>query len=104
MPKSSSRDGRLRSAPSGYAPSAHFWLGNALYGKRDYKEAIVAFRALMASAPESIRVPEALLSIANCQVELKDSKAARKTLDELIKSHPKSEAAQAARERLAALK
>ena len=58
----------------------------------------------MASAPESIRVPEALLSIANCQVELKDSKAARKTLDELIKSHPKSEAAQAARERLAALK
>jgi hypothetical protein len=31
----------LRRYPgSGYADSARFWLGNALYGKRDYKEAM----------------------------------------------------------------
>ncbi|MFM8900281.1 MAG: tol-pal system protein YbgF [Burkholderiales bacterium] len=89
---------------SGYAPSAYLWLGNAHYGKREYKEAIAAFRAMMANAPDSVRVPEALLSIANCQIELKDTKAARKTLDDLVKAHPKSEAAQAARERLATLK
>lgn len=85
-------------------PSAQLWLGNALYGKRDYKEAITAFRAMIASAPDSARAPEALLSIANCQVELKDTKAARKTLDDLVKAHPKSEAALAARERLITLK
>ena len=89
---------------SGYAESAQFWLGNAQYGKREYREAITTFRALIAAAPESPRVPEALLSIANCQVELKDVAGARKTLDGLVRSYPKSEAAQAARERLATMK
>jgi len=89
---------------SGYSESVLFWLGNAHYGRRDYKAAIPAFRALVTSAPDNPRTPEALLSIANCQVELKDSKAARRTIDELIKTYPKSEAAQAGRERLASLK
>ena len=51
-----------------------------------------------------LAAPEALLSIANCEAELKDNKAARKTIGELIKLYPKSEAAQAGRERLASLK
>ncbi|MGZ5267193.1 MAG: tetratricopeptide repeat protein, partial [Caldimonas sp.] len=50
------------------------------------------------------RAPEALLAIANCQAELKDVKAARKTIDELMKTYPKSEAAQAGKERLASLR
>ena len=88
----------------GYTDSATFWLGNAQYGQRNYKDAIASFRTLVKSAPDSPRAPEALLSIANCQVELKDPKAARKTLDELLKTYPQSEAAQAGRERLASLK
>jgi tol-pal system protein YbgF len=89
---------------SGYADSARFWLGQALYGKREYKEAIQAFRTMANSAPDHPRAPEALLSIANCQVESNDKKTARATIGELIKVYPKSEAAQAGRERLAALK
>ena len=89
---------------SGYAHTAQYWLANAHYGKRDYKEAIDAFRALVAAAPQHPRAAEALLSVANCQIELKDSKAAKRTLDELIKAYPSSEAAQAGRERRAALK
>jgi tol-pal system protein YbgF len=90
---------------SGYADSARFWYGNALYGKREYKEAILAFRTMANSAPDHPRAPEALLAIANCQVEgSRDTKAARATIGELIKVYPKSEAAQAGRERLAALK
>ena len=81
-----------------------FWLGNAQYGKREYKEAIASFRALLAAAPDHPRAPEALLSVANCQIELKDAKAARRTIDELLKTYPKSEAAQAGKERLASLK
>jgi TolA-binding protein len=42
-----------------------------------------------------------MLAIANCQQELKDSKAARRTLEELVKAYPKTEAGSAARERLA---
>lgn len=89
---------------SGYVDAATFWLGNAQYGQRNYKDAIASFRSVVRNAPDGARAPEALLAIANCQVELKDAKAARRTLDELLKSYPQSEAAQAGRERLASLK
>lgn len=89
---------------SGYALSALFWLGNAQYATRDYKEAITNFRALIARNPEHLRAPEAVLSVANCQFELNDVKGARKTLADLIKAYPQSEAAVAAKERLASLK
>ncbi|HMO45745.1 MAG TPA: tol-pal system protein YbgF [Rubrivivax sp.] len=89
---------------SGYGASALYWQGNALYGKRDYKEAIAVFRAFLAKSPDSERASEAMLAIANSQAEMKDRAGARKTLDELIKAYPKSEAAVAGKERLAALK
>ena len=89
---------------SGYGASARYWQGNALYGKRDYKGAIDAFRAFLAKAPDNERASEAMLAIANSQAEMKDKAGARKTLDELIKAYPKSEAAIAGKERLAALK
>jgi tol-pal system protein YbgF len=89
---------------TGYRPAALFWLGNAQYGQRAYKDAIASFRALIAAAPDSPHAPEAMLAIANCQAELKDTKAARKTIDDLVKSYPKSEAAQAGKDRLASLK
>lgn len=95
----------LRRYPaSGYAEAARFWSANALYGKRDYKEAVAAFRAFVAASPRHPRAPEALLALANSQAEMKDRPGARRTLDELVKTHPQSEAAQAARERLSALK
>ena len=93
-----------RYGQSEYRDSALFWLGNAQYATRDYKEAIINFRALVSQAPDHLRSPEALLSIANCQLELKDAKSARKTLEELIKAYPQSDAAAAAKDRLAHLK
>ena len=86
------------------APSALFWLGNAQYATRDYKEAITNFRSLLTASPNHARAPEAMLAIANCQIELKDSRAARSTLESLIKTYPQSEAAQTGKERLARLK
>lgn len=85
---------------SGYRETALYWLGNAYYGRGAYKEAIATFRTLLSVSPDHARAPEALLSIANCQIELKDQKAARRTLGDLVKAYPKSEAAQAARDRL----
>jgi tol-pal system protein YbgF len=89
---------------SGYANSVRFWLGNALYGKRDYKEAITAFRAFVSAAPDHPQAPEALLALANSQAEMKDAKGARRTIEELMKTYPQSEAAQAGKQRLASLK
>ena len=89
---------------SGYRPSALFWLGNAQYALRAYREAIINFKSVIAIAPDHMRSPEAALSIANCQIELKDIKAARKTLEDLIKVYPQSEAASVANDRLTKLK
>lgn len=89
---------------SGYSPSALYWLGNAQYSNRDYKEAIVNFRSMISKNPDHMRAPEAMLSIANCQLEMKDPKSAKKTLEDLMKAYPKSEAAFAGVERLRTLK
>ena len=95
----------LRNHPqSGYRSPALFWLGNAQYALRNYRDAVVNFRALVSAEPDHLRAPEALLAIANCHVELKDLKLARKTLEDLVKAYPQSEAASVAKDRLTKLK
>lgn len=89
---------------SGYTAAALYWLGNAQYANRAYKESIDAHRQLISRYPTHPRAPEAMLAVANSQIELKDNKGAKRTLDDLVKQHPGSEAASAARERLARLR
>jgi tol-pal system protein YbgF len=89
---------------SGYSDSVRFWLGNAQYGRREYKDAIATFKAFISGNPEHPRAAEALLALANCQLELKDVKTAKRSLEDLIKAYPGTNAAQAGKERLASLK
>lgn len=89
---------------SGYAPLALYWRGNALYATRNYAAAIDAYRQLLARHGNHPRAPEAMLAIANCQLELKDSKAAKATLQELVRLHPATEAGTTAKERLSRLR
>jgi tol-pal system protein YbgF len=93
-----------RYSKSGYIDSARFWLGNAQYGRKQYAQSIATFRQFISTAPDHQRAPEAMLAMANSQIEVKDRTAARRTLNDLVKNYPSSEAAQAGRERLAALK
>lgn len=89
---------------SGYVPTALFWLGNAQYANKDYKESLANFQRMLKSTPTHPRAPEAILAIANIQIELKDLRSARKSLDDLIKAHPSTETAATARDRLARLR
>ena len=89
---------------TGYASAALFWIGNAKFVGKDYKGALASFQKLLAQDAAYGRAPEALLALANCQLELKDNAGARKTLESLIADHARSEAADAAKERLARLK
>jgi tol-pal system protein YbgF len=89
---------------SGYVVPSLFWAGNAQYANRDYSNAIKNFNTLLSKAPNHMRAPDSMLSVANCQLELKDVKAARKTLGDVVKTYPHTEAASAATERLAKLK
>ena len=95
----------LREFPeSGYVPSALFWLGNAHYATGQYKAALTTFNELTTKFAQHARVPEAMLAKANCQVELRDKRGAKTNLEALIRQFPSSEAAQAAKQRLDALK
>lgn len=89
---------------SAYVPLALYWQGNALYAARSYKPAIASYMKLVEQAPKHPRVPEAKLAMANCQLELKDLKAAQATLQALVKAHPETEAGATARDRLARMK
>ena len=89
---------------SGYSVMSLFWLGNSQYANREYKDAIKNFNNLLAKDSDHARAPDAMLSVANCQLEMKDVKSARKTLDDLMKKYPQSESAAAAKERLSKLK
>ena len=93
-----------RNPKSGYVVPSLFWLGNAQYANRSYANAITNFNTLLSKAPNHMRAADAMLSVANCQLELKDIKAAKKTLGDVVKNYPHTEAAAAANERLAKLK
>jgi tol-pal system protein YbgF len=95
----------LRRYPqSGYQSLALFWLGNSQYANREYREAITNFKASVDLNPTSSKAPESLLAMANSQIELKDVRSARRTLEDLIKLYPQSEAAATGRDRLARLR
>jgi len=89
---------------SGYKPSALYWLGSARFARRDFNEAMAQLRSLVTDFPNHARAPEAMLTIGNAQLEIKQSKEARKTFNELLKLYPSTEAAAAAKDRLAQLK
>ncbi len=89
---------------SGYKPSALYWLGSAKFARRDFNEAIAQLRTLVNDFPNHARTPEAMLTMGNAQIELKQTKEARKTFNDLLKLHPTTEAAAAAKDRLAQLK
>ena len=96
---------QARYPTSGYRPSVLFWLGNAQYATQDYKDALASFRRMIQIAPDHQRAAEAMLAIANCQLELKEPRpAVRRSLEDLVKSFPNSEAAAAAKDRLSKLK
>lgn len=89
---------------SGYLPAVRFWLGNSQYANREFKGAIAQLKLMLAEFPAHPRASEAALAIANCQIELKETRAARKTLEDLIAAYPRTEAAAAAKERLSRMK
>ncbi|MEY4295901.1 MAG: hypothetical protein RLY82_1589 [Pseudomonadota bacterium] len=95
----------LRRYPqSGYQSLGLFWLGNSQYANREYRDAIVNFKSSVEANPASSKAPEAMLAIANSQIELKDTRSARRTLEDLLKTYSQSEAAVAAKDRLSRLK
>lgn len=86
------------------AANAQYWIGYSYYALKDYKTSLAHQQKLVATYPDSPKVPDALLNVATNQIELNDMAAARKTLKDLVAKHPGTPAAKLAARRLAAIK
>ena len=89
---------------SPYLPLAQFWLGNSLYAQRDYKGSTFVLQNMVQQFPAHAKVPDAMIAIANNQMESGQKAAAKKTLETVVSKYPGTEGAQAASNRLKTLK
>jgi tol-pal system protein YbgF len=84
--------------------NVNYWMGNSYFLLKDYKNALSSYEALVGKYQDHPRAPEAMLNIAECQSELKNKPAAKKTLKQLISQFPGSDASDKAKKRLATIK
>jgi tol-pal system protein YbgF len=85
---------------SPYLPLALYWLGNTKYALKEYPGAITQLQALIKTYPKHPRIPAAMLTLGNCQLESGNKTAARKTYGDLIANYPDTEVAVEARQML----
>jgi tol-pal system protein YbgF len=83
-----------------YADNAQYWLGEAFYGAKDYKNALVEFRATIETYPRGNKVPDALLKVGYCYLALGQTEKARAVLEQVVNLYPKTEPAALAAKRL----
>jgi tol-pal system protein YbgF len=85
---------------SPYLPLALYWLGNTKYALKEYPIAITQLQSLIKTYPKHPRIPAAMLTLGNCQLESGNKTAARKTYGDLLASFPDTEVAVEARQML----
>ena len=83
---------------------AHFGLGELWYGEDKCREALFEYGKVIQEHAKTKSAPEAYLRSSDCFAKLKMKDEARLALEEVIKSHPKSNAARTAKARLAKMK
>lgn len=87
----------LKQYPNGrYSYIAQYWIAEADYAQRDFKQAIVDYGDLIQHYPKNPKVAEAMLKIGYCYYESGQKDAAKKELNQLLQRYPNStEAGQA---------
>lgn len=88
---------------SNLAPRAQYWIGDSYFNLRDFRLAIANQQVLIKTYAESPTVPDAMLNIASSQIEMGETIAGKKSLEDLLKQFPISDAADKARRRLSAM-
>ena len=80
--------------------------GSGSYGRsflKNYKASIGTYQKLLDQYPDFAKNPEALLGLANAQIQLSLIPEAKKSLQDLIKKYPQSDLIKNAQKRLKVL-
>ncbi len=83
---------------------AHFALGELFLGDQKCREALYEFGKVIQDHAKTKSAPQAYLRSSDCFKQLKMNDEARLALEELMKSHPRSDAAKTAKVKLTELK
>jgi tol-pal system protein YbgF len=73
------------------AGNAQYWIGEAYWTQRDYRQALVEFEKVSEYGPA--KTPDALVKIGLCHARLRDASRAERAWQRVIREYPKSEAA-----------
>jgi len=85
---------------SSFAGNAQYWLGEAHYVTREFRQGIVEFKKVLSNFPNSLKIPDAMLKIGYTYYELKQYDESKLLLQDLRKRFPKSTAFRLAGKRL----
>ena len=95
----------LNAYPSGkLVDNAQYWLGEAHFAARRFREAADEFAKVINNYPQSPKVPDAMLKLGFSYYELGDWTKSRNSLEQLTARYPQSTAAQLADRRLQRMK
>ena len=78
------------------ANNAQYWIGEAYYVQRDYRQAALEFRRVLDSDPRGTKVPDALLKEGLCSLNLRQPGRAFELWRRILREYPDSEAARKA--------
>ena len=84
--------------------NARFWLGEAYYVARNFRQALEEFGKLMNDHPKSPKLPDAMLKTGYSHYELGEWAKARASLNQVMARYPGTPAAKSAEQRLAKMK
>jgi tol-pal system protein YbgF len=79
------------------APSAQYWIAEAYYLQRDYRQALLEFEKVLAYGPSNPRMADALLRAGMASNQVRDSDRAEQHWRRVVEQYPNSDAAQKAR-------
>jgi len=73
------------------AGNAQYWIGEAYWAQRDYRQALVEFEKVFEHGPS--KTPDALVKIGLCHLRLHDMIRAQQAWQRAVREYPRSEAA-----------
>jgi len=86
-----------------FADNAQYWLAECYYDQKDYPMAMREFRRVVEKYPTGNKVPDALLKVGFAHLALGSTEVGRQTLEQVIRSYPRHEAASLATAKLSEL-
>lgn len=82
------------------AENAYYWIGEAWYSQRNYREAINSFVVVLNKYKKGRKAPDAAVKLGYSFYALKDWRMARRTFNDVLRYFPNTPAAQLAKARL----